>query len=813
MTAAAEQAAGQQAGAGRPGREWVVLLSLLGAALVLKLVYFVCYAQQIPFCAFPIGDSAIYLDWARAILAGDLWSLSPGLRVFYRAPLYPYLLALFLRHAGNSLLPVYLFQIVLGVVNLLLCWLIARRLFSFRAAVASAALAALYAPLSFFEVKLVPVTLVITLVLSAMWLVLRSERSRPRLHWVLAGALIGLGTLAWGGTILLVLLVLVFWFFHKPRARLLHPVLFLAGWSVAVIPAFGHNLLAGKDAVPVNSNSGYTFYQGNNPAGSGTIMHPPEVFERPAGGRFPTGIRDQQVFDISYASEAMGRPVKPSEASRFWLNRGLSWIARSPGRFAWLEFQKLVLVLSDLEFPSNYFLSVEQDYVPFLRFLFVRFGLILALGAVGIVGTFRNRHRNWVLYVAILASALTMLVFYVGSRYRMPLVLPMAAFAGAGLVRIVDRFRVRKFPFLELGLAGVVLVVSMILCAVPMARRHAFVTALGYRNIGETLHRKAGDTVRARRALDRAVEIFEDNAYFGGTRFAAYTLSEILMLRAEVYLTEGSFESAVAGFRDALRADPWMTDVLSRLALTYQAWALEHTRPGTREWSARLDTARLCAEAWLCTDTTSLQALALVGDIRLALADTAGAGASFQRITDIAPAFAEPYYALGRIFLARADTASALGAYAALSRADTLNARARLETGRILEAQGQDKDAERLYRSAVLLDSLALEPGLRLGMLLAAREEHEAEASVYQGVLVRVERNPEYLNSVLRGPEFGLYLGLKLRLAAALLNLGEWERAARLCEDVLGLAPENSTARQLLDAAGQREVPKFILWQ
>mgnify|MGYP000668150855 CR=1 FL=1 len=37
------------------------------------------------------------------------------------------------------------------------------------------------------------------------------------------------------------------------------------------------------------------------------------------------------------------------------------------------------------------------------------FGLLLALGTVGIVYTFKDRHRNWVLYVALLAPALTLM--------------------------------------------------------------------------------------------------------------------------------------------------------------------------------------------------------------------------------------------------------------------------------------------------------------------------------------------------------------------------------------------------------------------
>ncbi|MBM3315328.1 glycosyltransferase family 39 protein, partial [candidate division WOR-3 bacterium] len=269
-------------------RESVVLLSVLGATLLLKLVYLVYYAQRVPYYGTPMGDSLIYLDWARNIIGGDFWGLREQFQVFYRAPLYPYLLAGFLKVFGGSLLPVYIFQLLLGVANLYLTYRITRRLFSHTAGIVAVVLAALYAPLVFKETKLVSVTLTIAFGLLSVWFLLKSQDGRPRLHWLLAGVFAGLATLTWGGGIVMLPVVFVLWLLLRPRPRLELPVLLGLGWFAVILPVTLHNVLIGNDWVLINSNSGYTFYQGNNPAASGTIVHPPEVYERTYNGRFPT---------------------------------------------------------------------------------------------------------------------------------------------------------------------------------------------------------------------------------------------------------------------------------------------------------------------------------------------------------------------------------------------------------------------------------------------------------------------------------------------------------------------------------------------
>src|SRR5262245_16918275 len=80
---------------------YLLLLGLLARVLYLGEVY------SLPFFQDPVGDSARYLERARAILAGDFVGDRP---FFYGGIFYPYLLAVNLKVFGSNLYPMCLAQ-------------------------------------------------------------------------------------------------------------------------------------------------------------------------------------------------------------------------------------------------------------------------------------------------------------------------------------------------------------------------------------------------------------------------------------------------------------------------------------------------------------------------------------------------------------------------------------------------------------------------------------------------------------------------------------------------------------------------------
>lgn len=829
-------------------RETKTMLALITAAFVLKMIYFWYYyfSGNVPYADFQrqLGDSAIYRDLAQAIANGDFWRqiqyFGRESVVFYRSPLYPFVVAFFFKIFGQTVLPIYIFQLLVGSFNLLLIYLIARRLFSHPAGVVAVALAALYAPLTFKEAKLVSVTLTIAFGLLTVIFLLKSEENRPRRHWFVAGIFAGLATLTWGGMIFLLPVLFVVWLLLRPRRPFSFVILFGFGWFAAVLPATLHNILIGNDWVLINSNSGYTFYQGNNPAASGTIIHPPEVYDTLAlrlfRGRYPTNISDQQHFDLIYAATVIKRTnparandtIKPSEASSFWLRRGLTWIMRNPGHFLRNELEKLQLSLTNYEFPSNYFIAVEQNRVPVLRVFFIPFAVIFALGILGIIVSFGNRLQNWPLYILLLAGLLVLLVFYAGSRYRLPMVPPLIVFAGAGLWNLVQQWRNRKLALARIAIVAVGLLVSSVFTSVPVAKRYAFTTALGYRNLGESWlapYRQGeieipGNHVESRRALNKSLSIFEENRLFDLTPVAAEALADIYRLQGDAWLRAtdnpeqrgAALDSSIQNYRSSLLYGPPAPSKFGKLAFAFLQRA-EASRFEQKDYRSLLDSARSYARLWRSTDSLAADPVALEGDIELAAGDTAKALDIYRLLSTIAPGFEPVYRLMIAIYLQKADTNRALETYHTLLRVDSTNVFANLGVGDIYLARRETTQATLRYEHAAAADTFALLPPLKIALVHATMGRHAEAAEVLRRAVHRVETNSRFRNAILRSvSDATLYSELKLRLSLALMNLGKWDEAAQQASGVLEFAPNHRTASQLLEAARQHTVPSFVLW-
>jgi tetratricopeptide (TPR) repeat protein/4-amino-4-deoxy-L-arabinose transferase-like glycosyltransferase len=774
-------------------------VAVLAGLVLLRLGYLWQYSLRVPYFQFPVGDSLLYLRWAAAITGGDVLGASAPYRVFYQAPLYPYLLAGFRLISGNTLLPVYLFQIALGGLSLILVYHIGRRVRSHRAGLTAMVLLGLYAPMAFKETKLVPVTLAIALLLGATALLV-DRRSTGRM--LAAGLLCGAAAIAWGGALPVLPLLLAGLLVEpeaaagvaRARLRLKAAGVLTMGWGLVLLPVLLHNLLIGRDPVLVSANGGYTFYQGNNRFADGLISHPPEVFEQRSEGRYLTDITEQQAFDQGYPTRSLGREVRPSEASAFWFRRGLDFIRGQPAKFLGLTFQKLRLLLGNYEFASTYHLGVETERVPLLRFFLVPFALILGLGLAGITLLWSSRgHESqgvvsiWPLLAMIGANAMVLVIFYSASRYRLPLVPPLAVFAGIAVDHLCTRVRAGRPDWPRTGLVAAAILISAVVCTLPMRGRYRSVTALGFRNLGETYLERAQDPVRAEQAFDRALYGLPDRperaCRIGASRlagaaqsadvgpragpggFAGLVQRELLVLRGRARLGQKKFDAALADLRLVRQRAVDPEQALAELSLAFYSAVRHSDRGHAREL---LDSARVYSVLWRQVDSLNAEAHALVGDIAAARGDSAEALSAYRRVLELDSLRLEAWRGVADLALARCDTAVALEALAGLIRLDGLDLNAQLTMGTLLVATGRNQEArDRLQAAIPKLNPAG--PGLP-ARLPAGRHER-------------------------------LRLGLRYVLALSLRNLGDTAGARQQAREILELQPDFRPARELLSGS------------
>ena len=379
-------------------------LLLFGALALLRVAYAIEAVSTIPVLQEPLADSVAYRQLARAVAAGALLQDEP----FYRAPLYPYLLAPAYALHGRPEAAIALAQVLLGIGSLLLVWRIARNLWGERGGVLAMLLWGLFAPAVSQETKILPTALGTFLGLVSLALLIRA-RDGP--GWGIAGAALGLSALVRPGLLLLAPFPPLIARRGRGRAAVRLSA-YAAGIVLALLPATLHNLHAG-DLVLISSNGGITVYHGNNRENRSGLPEP-----GPLLGEGINAVRQAEI-DRDAASRWAGRPLSRSEASAFWFRAGIEDLARDPAGAARLWGRKLLRFVSIREVADIYSPEAEREQVRMLRLFPFPFALLLALAAAGLLLRPPRTGAGRLVLLFALAGLAVSLLFHAGGRYRM----------------------------------------------------------------------------------------------------------------------------------------------------------------------------------------------------------------------------------------------------------------------------------------------------------------------------------------------------------------------------------------------------------
>lgn len=394
-----------------------------------------------------LGDAARYHEWAAQIAAGD-WL---GRETFYQAPLYPYVLGVVYRATGPSVTAGRLLNVFFGVGACVLVGLAGRRMFGPRAGWLAGLGLALSGAEVFHETLLEKSALGM-LCVGALLLALATCLRRPqhRLCWLALGTALGLWGLVRENALLCGGLVLA-WIVLFPRRhrtsgwKLRAAALFLAGLLVPLGPVLVRNRIVGGEWVLTTAQFGPNFYIGNHREADGTYQELVPEHGTPAF----------EQFDARYlAEEAAGRRLTPGEVSRWWARRTWEEIQSAPGRWAKLMVQKVLLTWSSAELvdSEDQYTAAEESWMLTVLSGLGRFDVLAGAAVFGLVALGRRWRRFWVLPALMVLYTLSVALFYVFARYRLPLVPMLALMAGAGLVR--GRTLVRRRQGRRLAAAG-----------------------------------------------------------------------------------------------------------------------------------------------------------------------------------------------------------------------------------------------------------------------------------------------------------------------------------------------------------------------
>jgi tetratricopeptide (TPR) repeat protein len=288
-------------------------------------------------------------------------------------------------------------------------------------------------------------------------------------------------------------------------ARIRRIALVAAGVSLVILPVTLRNYVVEGDLVLVTSQTGQNFYIGN--------------FRGNATGRYkaPPFVRANPFFEeMDFYREAelrtSGRSMKPSEVSRFWLHEAFAEIRADPSHFVRHTWLKARMLFNQYEVPDNnsYYFFREQ-VTPVFKLPGPTFGALLPLALCGMF--FARRHRSAQLLILLFATyALTIILSFNMSRYRMPMVPVVILFASFGIVHLARLAADSRWR--EAALAGVFLAVCYPVVYQDLGHDHF---AVNYHNLGtqhlrqQLLHRnravmaaRGGNAAAAKREREAA---------------------------------------------------------------------------------------------------------------------------------------------------------------------------------------------------------------------------------------------------------------------------------------------------------------------
>lgn len=493
---------------------------IAGLALLLRWIH-LAFIWSSDLVRIPIIDSAFYHHWASQIAAGEF----VGNGVFFMSPLYPYFLGLIYSVFGTNAGMALIIQSIIGAATVYLVYLWVEELLDRRYAIVSSALAAIYAPLIFYDGALLTSSIIMFLSAIILYLTSKALREPTTLGLMTIGGLFGLSALA-RPLALIPLALFGLLFFIKERNSSARRWLVLASGAGVVLFTVGlRNLIVGGEFTLTTSSAGMNFYIGNNPEATGLYWEAP--FLTSAEPQF----EDEDYRQV--ASEAVERELTTREAGSYWFRKSLDWAINHPIDYLKLLSIKTFYFWNRAEFANNTSIYLGRELSPILRFNPLGFWLLAPVGLGGLILFWRRKGLGVSALPIIWAVSyfIGCAIFFVSSEYRLPIALPLFLGAGFFIIEFIELLRQKKVE-------NALKVSVLPLLILPFVNyRTEFIirgenARMDWFNIANTLYKNddpAGAAIRFERSL--AVD-----PYF----------AEAMLKLAEAYYRSGKTEEAIA---------------------------------------------------------------------------------------------------------------------------------------------------------------------------------------------------------------------------------------------------------------------------
>jgi 4-amino-4-deoxy-L-arabinose transferase-like glycosyltransferase len=436
---------------GSAARARVARLAMAALALAYVGAHLAWYGST-PMGGYPVLDGREILHMAMAIADGSL----PA-EPFYRAPLYPALLAIpAWLGLPEPALPdlARLINLAAHLVTTLLVFELARCTWaSLPAGVFAGTLYGLYPVAAHFAGDPFDVTFATTLMVGAGYLSVRATEGLGLRLAAAAGTLAALSVLARPNLLLCVPFVVLWpWWCRGDAAR--RCVLAAASGALGVLMTMGAvNLIQGGEFRVLPWQGSHALWDSNGPNANGLYYQHSGALPELVPGTNPARADAERVYCLA---EDCSQGIDRSDFTQYWRELTLSHISSNPAQWLQLLATKAWYAINNYEQYNNKTYWVHKERSPWLRNNPLGFAILLALavGALVLPGATRATHLHLVMVAAVLAA---LILYFASARFRVPAVPWLAILAGGWATVVFGSFRdgLSRSSTRRLMLAGV----------------------------------------------------------------------------------------------------------------------------------------------------------------------------------------------------------------------------------------------------------------------------------------------------------------------------------------------------------------------
>jgi len=416
---------------------------IIGAcAFLVRLVYLFEISNSPDFIS-PMIDEKWHWEWAHRIFQDSFW----GEGAYFRAPLYPYFLALLAFITKSSVFWAKLLQSLICFGTTFFIYRLTEHLFNRNSAITAGFIYAFYGTLIFYETMFLIPILFVFFSVWGMYRYIYFFESKSFKTWGLTGLIFGLAAIS-RPNILLVIPFLMLWHFLRNKIsssflkKIALPLIMALGVLVAIIPVTIRNQIVTGEFILISSQGGINLYLGNNPDADGLTMLMPEIEldESVSWRQFGT------VTKIA-AEKINGHEMSDAEISSFWTDQAIDFIVNNPGDFLNLVWEKTVYLVNGFENSDNIDIyhqrskSILYSLLLWSKLFFFPFGLLLPLFVAGVYINRKETIKLAPLYIYLIAYIPSIVLFLVTARHRLSLIPFLIIIAAAGLVKLPKLFK------------------------------------------------------------------------------------------------------------------------------------------------------------------------------------------------------------------------------------------------------------------------------------------------------------------------------------------------------------------------------------